>query len=101
METKYFVKSAYKILSNLIPTACIDIFRVLWSLLIPPSAQCFTWRALQDRIATKQNLVRRVVHLADSFLGFMWEQRGNDFSPPVILSDCKCCLKFMQQMNRG
>ena len=41
------------------------MYSVLWDLLIPPSTHCFAWRALQDRIATKQNLLRRSVHLVD------------------------------------
>ena len=34
--------------------------------LISPSAQYFALRALQDRIATKKNLLRRSIHLVDS-----------------------------------
>jgi len=65
-KCKYFFKFAYEILSSSNTYAFNDMFRVMWSLLIPPSTQCFAWRALQDKIDTKQNLLRRSVHIVDS-----------------------------------
>ncbi|XP_068479067.1 uncharacterized protein [Phaseolus vulgaris] len=56
---KYSVKSAYAFVSNSIPSASKDMYRVMWGLLVPPSAQYFVWRALQNRITKKQNLIRR------------------------------------------
>jgi len=63
---KYSVKSAYEILSSSTTCAFNYMFIVLWGYFIPPSAQGFAWRALQDRIVIKQNLVTRSIHVVDS-----------------------------------
>ena len=71
---KYSVKSTYEILSSLTLGASSDTYTVLWGLLIPPSTQCFAWRALQDKIATKKNLLRRSVHLVDHMCALCWSK---------------------------
>jgi len=94
---KYYVKSAYAIVSNSIPSASKDMYRVMWGLLVSPSAQCFVWRALQNRITKKQNLIRRLVHLVDSlcvFSGIEEETSSHLFLTCQIASVVlNCCSK--------
>ena len=97
---KYSVKFAYAIVSNSIPSASKDMYRVLWGLLVPPSTQCFVWRALHNRIVTKQNLIRRSVHLADSLCVLCGTKEK---TPSHLFLTCQiasivwnCCSKWIE-----
>ena len=65
------IRKTVSILSNLHMKSFLVLPQVLLmlclvscgGLLIPLSTQCYAWRALQDRITTKQNLLRRSVHV--------------------------------------
>jgi len=95
---KYSVKYAYAIISNYIPNAIKVMYRVL-GLLVPLSAQCFVWRALQNRIVTKQNLIRTLVHLADSLcvLCGTEEKTSSDLflSCQIASVFWNCCSKWI------
>jgi len=54
---KYSVKSAYAFVSNPIPSASKDIYRVMWGLLVSPSAQCFCLESIakQDHQKAKSD----------------------------------------------
>jgi len=43
------------------------VFKYLWSLKVMPSTWFYVWRALWDKIATKQNLHKRGVTMGDTF----------------------------------
>ena len=64
---KYIVKSAYTKLPNTFIREHFNMFKLFWSIRALPSAQCFAWRVILNRVATKDNLRRRGTTLQDTF----------------------------------
>jgi len=60
----FSVKSTYNKLVN--HRSGVSVFGSLWNLKAMPSALFYVWRALLNRIATKQNLHKRGVTLGDT-----------------------------------
>jgi len=62
---EYTIKSRYSVLNsqNLMQTS--EVFQLLWSLKVVPSAKVCAWRLLLDRLQTRSNLVRRGVQLGN------------------------------------
>ena len=55
----FTVKSGYKILRDVSQGAKRDLFVGFWRLKAQPSTHLIAWRILEDKIATKANMVRR------------------------------------------
>ena len=56
------------------------MFEYLWNLKVMPSAQFYVWRALSDRIATKQNFHKRGATLGGYIMCIMREGGGVHFT---------------------
>jgi len=69
------------------------VFELLWNLKVMPSAQFYVWRALSDRLATKQNLHKRRVLLGDTLCVFCG--REEETSSHVLVS----CIKSIKVWN--
>ncbi|KAL8485831.1 hypothetical protein ACS0TY_027938 [Phlomoides rotata] len=66
-EGKYTTSSAYELLIHARETT-VDQginFAKLWRQIAPGKIKCFAWRALNGRIATKSNLVRRGINIGN------------------------------------
>ena len=63
-STKFSVNVAYNILLGEEPIVVGDPFVEFWKLKTLPSAQVTAWRVLCNVIATKDNLMRRGIHMA-------------------------------------
>ena len=64
-QQEYTVKSGYSVLikEDLMQTS--EVFKMLWSLKITPSAAVCVWRLLLDRLPTKYNLAKRDLQMAN------------------------------------
>ena len=62
----FSVKSAYNKIANHTIGRGSEVFEHLWGLKVMPSTLFYVWRALSNRIATKQNLQRRGVVMEDT-----------------------------------
>jgi len=60
---QYTVKSGYSILNNEDLMQTSEIFQLLWSLKIVPTAIVCAWRLLLDRLPTIYNLARRGIQV--------------------------------------
>ena len=66
------------------------MFEYLWNLKVMPSAQFYVWRALSDRISTKQNLHKRGEILGDTLCVLCGREEE---STSHILVSCKVSIK--------
>jgi len=66
------------------------VFEYLWNLKVMPSAQFYVWRALSDRISTKQNLHKRGEILGDTLCVLCGREEE---STSHILVSCKVSIK--------
>jgi len=57
-EHKFTVKSTYLKLKTPIIGENYDMFNMFWRIKVAPSSQYFVWRAILNKIATKENLSR-------------------------------------------
>jgi len=61
----YTVKSGYSILNGESLLQILEIFKLVWSLNVAPSALVGAWRLLLDRLPIRSNLVRSTVQLGN------------------------------------
>jgi len=87
----FSVKSAYKTLANQESGGVSEVFAYLWNLKVMPFAQFYVWRALTDRIETKQNLHKRGVMVGDTLCVFCGKEEE---STSHIFVSCKVSIKF-------
>ncbi|GAU43919.1 hypothetical protein TSUD_28600 [Trifolium subterraneum] len=64
----YSVRSAYHLLTHLVPVAMATHNDVIWNKVVPLNVSLFAWRLLNNRLPLKDNLTRRGMHLEDSEL---------------------------------
>ncbi|GAU39392.1 hypothetical protein TSUD_295470 [Trifolium subterraneum] len=64
----YSVRSAYHLLTHLIPVTLAAHNDVIWNKVVPLKLSLFAWRLLNNRLPSKENLNRRGMHLEDSEL---------------------------------
>ncbi|XP_024640546.1 uncharacterized protein [Medicago truncatula] len=57
----YSVGGTYRFLTNSEEQVANDVFIDVWHKLVPTKVSLFAWRLLQDRIPTRENLVRRLI----------------------------------------
>jgi len=85
------VKSAYNRLVKHDTGGVLKVFEILWNLKVMPSAKFFVWRALSDRLATKQNFQRRGVILGDILCVFCGKEEE---TCSHILVSCEESIKY-------
>ncbi|GAU47696.1 hypothetical protein TSUD_190240 [Trifolium subterraneum] len=64
----YSVRSAYHLLTHLVPVPMATHNDVIWNKVVPLKVSLFAWRLLNNRLPSKDNLTRRGMHLEDSEL---------------------------------
>jgi len=67
------------------------VFEYLWNLKVMPSALFYVWRALSNRIATKQNIYKRGVTLRDTLCVLCGREEE---TTSHILVSCKESIKI-------
>ena len=93
----FSVKSAYNKLANQISGVVSGMFEYLWNLKVMPSAQFYVWRALSDRIASKQNLQKRGVLLGDTLCVLCGREEE---STSHVLVSCKVSINVWNMCFR-
>lgn len=63
-DGKYSVKSAYEAIAGSDP-AGEEVFKLLWKAVVPSNSIALGWKALINRIQTKDNLVKRGISIVD------------------------------------
>jgi len=71
--TVFTVKSAYKILRDDSKGVERDLYVGFWRLKAQPSTQLTAWRVMEDKIAFKENLVRRGIRLTTNICSLCGE----------------------------
>jgi len=64
-QQEYTVKSGYNVLNKEDLMQTFEVFRLVWSIKIAPSAAVCAWRLLLDRVPTRSNLVRRGIQIGN------------------------------------
>jgi len=59
VATEFTVQSAYKVLRGEGQEEEVAMYEEFWRIKAQPSVQLTTWRMLEDKIASKRNLVKR------------------------------------------
>jgi len=62
----YTVKSAYKMLKEEIQANEKELFVSFWRIKAQPSTHITTWRVLEDKISSKENLMRRGINMINN-----------------------------------
>ena len=64
-QQEYTIKSGYNVLNKEDQMQTSEVFKLLWTLKIEPSAAVCVWRLLLDRLPTKYNLAKRGLQIAN------------------------------------
>ena len=64
-EGKYTVKSGYSKIQNFPSGKNSNLYRMLWTVKVAPSAQFLAWRVIMNKVPKRINLRRRGVQLTD------------------------------------